>query len=117
MTIKRYKTNKRMSQAVVHGNTVYTAGQVAMNAGGESISRQTQDILTEVDNLLNDAGTDKSKLISATIWLTSMEDFVEMNEVWDAWVVQGETPARACVESKLAAPQFNVEIAVIAALD
>jgi enamine deaminase RidA (YjgF/YER057c/UK114 family) len=117
MTLKRYKTNKRMSQAVVHGNTVYTAGQVAMNAGGESITRQTRDILTEVDNLLNDAGTDKSKLISATIWLTSMDDFAEMNQVWDAWVVQGETPARACVESKLAAPQFNVEIAVIAALD
>ena len=117
MTLKRYKTNKRMSQAVVHGNTVYTAGQVAMNAGGESITRQTRDILTEVDNLLNDAGTDKSKLISATIWLTSMDDFAEMNRVWDAWVVQGETPARACVGSKLAAPQFNVEIAVIAALD
>jgi enamine deaminase RidA (YjgF/YER057c/UK114 family) len=117
MTLKRYKTNKRMSQAVVHGNTVYTAGQVAMNARGESITRQTRDILTEVDNLLNDAGTDKSKLISATIWLTSMDDFAEMNQVWDAWVVQGETPARACVESKLAAPQFNVEIAVIAALD
>ncbi|MDA0272666.1 MAG: RidA family protein [Proteobacteria bacterium] len=117
MTLKRYKTNKRMSQAVVHGNTVYTAGQVAMNAGGESITRQTRDILTEVDNLLNAAGTDKPKLISATIWLTSMDDFAEMNQVWDAWVVQGETPARACVESKLAAPQFNVEIAVIAALD
>ena len=117
MTIKRYKTNKRMSQAVVHGNTVYTAGQVAMNAGGESIARQTQDILTEVDKLLSEVGTDKSNLLSATIWLTSMDDFAEMNEVWDAWVVPGETPARACVESKLAAPQFNVEIAVIAAVD
>ena len=117
MPLKRYKTNKRMSQAVVHGNTLYTAGQVAMNAGGESITRQTQDILAEVDNLLSEAGTDKSKLISATIWLTSMDDFAEMNGIWDAWVVLGKTPARACVESKLAAPQFNVEIAVIAALD
>ena len=117
MTLKRLKTNKRMSQAVVHGTTIYTAGQVAMNAGGESITLQTQDILAEIDNLLAGAGTDKSKLISATIWLTSMDDFAEMNEVWDAWVVPGETPTRACVESKLAAPQFNVEIAVIAALD
>ena len=117
MSIKRFKSSKRMSQAVVHGNTVYTSGQVAMNAGGESITRQTQEILGEIDSLLKNAGTDRSKLISATIWLTSMDDFAEMNEVWDAWVVQGETPARACVESKLAAPQFNVEITVIAALD
>ena len=71
MIIKRFKSNKRMSQAVVHGNTVYTSGQVAMNAGGESITRQTQDILSQVDNLLGEAGTDKGKLISATIWLSS----------------------------------------------
>ncbi len=117
MSITRYKTNKRMSQAVAHGGVVYTAGQVAMNAAGESVTNQTRAILDEIDSLLADAGTDKSKLLSATIWLTSMDDFAEMNEVWDAWVVQGETPCRACVESKLAAPQFSVEIAVIAALD
>ena len=115
MTITRIKTNKRMSQAVVHGVLVYTAGQVAITAAGESVTRQTEAILEEIDNLLADAGSDKSKLISATIWLASMDDFNEMNEVWDAWVVQGETPARACVEAKLAAPQFTVEIAVIAA--
>lgn len=114
--LKRFKSSKRMSQAVVHGNTVYTAGQVAMNAGGESVTAQTEAILKEIDALLADAGTDKSKLISATIWLANMDDFAEMNEVWDAWVVPGETPARACVESKLAAPQFTVEIAVIAAI-
>ena len=117
MSITRFKTNKRMSQAVVHGNTVYTAGQVAMKAGGTSVTKQTQAILAEIDNLLSDAGSDKSKLLSATIWLTSMEDFAEMNEVWDAWVVEGETPARACVEAKLAAPQFDVEIAVVAAVE
>ncbi|MEK9868561.1 MAG: RidA family protein, partial [Gammaproteobacteria bacterium] len=70
-----------------------------------------------IDNLLADAGSDKSKLISATIWLASMDDFNEMNTVWDAWVVEGETPARACVEARLAAPDFTVEIAVIAAID
>jgi len=106
-----------MSQAVVHGNTVYTAGQVARNAAGGSIAEQTQDILDAIDNLLSEAGTDKSKVLSATIWLTSMDDFTEMNTVWDAWVVAGQTPARACVESKLAAPQYNVEIGVIAAVE
>ncbi|HAF75015.1 MAG TPA: hypothetical protein DCG21_07230, partial [Gammaproteobacteria bacterium] len=65
----------------------------------------------------SEAGTDKSKLISATIWLSDMSTFNEMNEVWDSWVTPGDTPARACVESKLAAPQFTVEIGVIAALD
>ena len=117
MNISRYKTNKRMSQAVVHAGTVYTAGQVAMNAAGESVQRQTEVILEEIDSLLADAGTNKSRLLSATIWLSDMGDFNEMNKVWDAWVVEGETPARACVEARLAAPEFTVEIAVIAATD
>lgn len=117
MSIRRIKTNKRMSQAVVHGGVVYTAGQVALNAPGESVTRQTEDILREIDSLLETAGTDKSKLLSANIWLDSMAHFAEMNAVWDAWVTAGETPARACVESKLASPDFNVEIAIIAALD
>lgn len=117
MTIQRIKPGKRMSQAVVHGNTVYTAGQVALKAPGESAAKQTEAILQAIDRLLSEAGTDKSKLLSASIWLASMEDFGEMNEVWDAWVEEGATPARACVESRLAAPQFTVEIAVIAALD
>ena len=117
MTIKRIEVGERMSQAVVHGNTVYTAGQVAQRAGGESIADQTKDILAKIDDLLAEAGTDKTKLLSATIWLTSMDDFAEMNGVWDAWVSPGNTPARACVESRLAAPQFNVEIGVIAAID
>jgi enamine deaminase RidA (YjgF/YER057c/UK114 family) len=117
MTIRRIKTNKRMSQAVVHGNTVTTAGQVAQNAPGAGAAEQTTDILKAIDALLAEAGSDKSKLISATIWLANMDDFAEMNSVWDAWVVPGETPARACVESKLAAPQFTVEIGVVAAID
>ena len=117
MAIRRIKTNQRMSQAVVHGNTLYTAGQVAQNAPGASAAEQTKDILSAIDGLLEEAGSDKSKLISATIWLANMDDFAEMNSIWDAWVVPGETPARACVESKLAAPQFTVEIGVIAAID
>jgi enamine deaminase RidA (YjgF/YER057c/UK114 family) len=117
MSIKRIKTGDRMSQAVVHGNTVYTAGQVAQNARGASVTDQTKDILAAIDGLLAEAGTDKSKLLSANIWLTNIGDFAEMNAVWDAWVSPGNTPARACVESKLASPDFTVEIGVIAAVD
>ena len=116
MTIRRIDVGDRMSQAVVHGDTVYTAGQVAQRAPGASVTDQTADILARIDELLAEAGTDKSKLLSATIWLTSMDDFAEMNAVWDAWVSPGNTPGRACVESRLAAPQFTVEIGVIAAI-
>ena len=105
-----------MSQVVVHGNTFYTAGQVAHSAPGASAAEQTRVILAQIDSLLSEAGTDKSRLISANIWLSNIGDFNEMNEVWDAWVIPGQTPCRACVESKLAAPQFTVEISVIAAL-
>ena len=117
MTIRRIDVGARMSQAVVHNNTVYTAGQVAMGAPGGTIAEQTADILSRIDDLLAEAGSDKSKLISATIWLTDMRDFAEMNSVWDAWVSPGNTPGRACVEARLAAQQYNVEIGVIAALD
>ena len=116
MTITRIKCGARMSQAVVHGDTVYTAGQVALKAPGESPARQTEAILAAIDDLLEQAGTDKSKLLSASIWLADMNDFAAMNEIWDAWIVAGNTPARACVESRLAAPQFSVEIAVTAAI-
>jgi len=113
--IKRIQVGPRMSQAVVHGDTVYTAGQTAKSAPGESVTKQTEVILDQIDDLLAEAGTDKSKLISANIWLSDINDFNEMNAVWDAWVTPGNTPCRACVESKLAAPQFTVEIGVIAA--
>ena len=116
MALKRIQVGDRMSQVVIHGDTVYTAGQVALKAPGESVADQTRDILSRIDGLLSEAGSDKSQLISATIWLSDMTTFNEMNEVWDAWVTPGETPTRACVESKLAAPQFTVEIAVISAL-
>jgi enamine deaminase RidA (YjgF/YER057c/UK114 family) len=117
MSIKRFDIGTRMSQAVVHGNTVYLAGQVARNAAGGSVTEQTKDTLAIIDGLLKQAGTDKSKLLSANIWLTDIGSFNEMNAVWDAWVAPGNTPCRACVESKLAAPQYTVEIMVIAARD
>jgi enamine deaminase RidA (YjgF/YER057c/UK114 family) len=106
-----------MSQAVVHGNTVYLAGQVAQNAPDGTVAEQTKDILNRIDALLGEAGSDKSKLLSANIWLSDIGGFAEMNAVWDAWVVPGSTPCRACVESKLASPKFSVEIMATAALD
>lgn len=113
MTINRFDTGPRMSQAVVHNGTVYVAGQVAK---GATVREQTTAILKQIDELLTKAGTDKSKLLSANIWLTSVANFSEMNSVWDAWVSTGNTPARACVESKLVAPEYAVEIACICAV-
>ena len=115
MSIQRFETGPRMSQVVVHGNTVYLAGVVANKAKGESVKSQTEEILSIIDGHLAKAGTDKSKLLSATIYITDMKNFQDMNAVWDGWVSPGNTPARATVEAKLAAPQYHVEIMVIAA--
>ena len=103
-----------MSQAVVYGDTVYLAGQVADDPSAD-VAGQTQQILAKIDSLLAEAGTDKTRILSANIWLADISTFGEMNQVWDAWVPQGHAPARATVESKLAAPQYRVEIGVIAA--
>jgi enamine deaminase RidA (YjgF/YER057c/UK114 family) len=115
MTIQRFDVGPRMSQAVVHGDTVYLAGVVANKAAGESVAKQTQEILSIIDGHLAKAGSDKSKLLTTTIYLTDIKTFAEMNAVWDGWVSAGNTPARATVEAKLAAPQYNVEIMVTAA--
>lgn len=115
MTIHRIEPGPRMSQAVVHGNTVYLAGQVG--APGKSVAEQTGEVLASIDRLLKEAGTDKSKLLQATIWLADMADFAEMNKVWDAWVDPANPPARATGESRLAAPEYKVEIIVVAARD
>lgn len=116
MSIRRLETGPRMSQVVVHGDTVYTAGQVALDARGQSVTEQTRNILDRLDRLLAQAGTDKTRLLSAAIWLSDIGGYDEMNAVWDAWVAPGHAPARACVESRLAAPGYDVEIGVIAAL-
>ena len=115
MSIQRFETGPRMSQVVVHDNRVYLAGIVANKTAGESVTRQTHEILSIIDGYLAKAGTDKSKLLTATIYITDMKTFAEMNAVWDAWVSPGNTPARATVEVRLAAPQFHVEIMVTAA--
>ncbi len=116
MSITRKHVGPRMSQAVIHGGLVYLAGQVANNAAGGSVADQTLDIVKRIDELLAEAGSDKSRILSANVWLTDIGTFSEMNSVWDAWVAPGSTPARACVEAKLAAPEFTVEIMVVAAI-
>ena len=115
MSVERKEVGPRMSQIVIHGDTVYLAGTVAHANAGKSVTEQTKEILATIDSHLAQAGTDKSKLLSANIWLSDMATFAEMNAVWDAWVVPGHTPARATVEAKLAAPQYKVEIMVVAA--
>ena len=115
MKIERHETGPRMSKAVIHGDTVYLAGIVADNPKGKSMAEQTSNILSQIDGFLAMAGTNKTKLLSANIWITDMAHFAEMNTVWDAWVSPGNTPARATVEAKLASPDYKVEIMVVAA--
>lgn len=115
MAIERKHVNNRMSQVVAHSGLVYLAGQVAQNASGGSVADQTRDILTRIDQLLAEAGTDKSKLLTASVWLADISKFDEMNSVWDGWVAKDNPPVRACVESRLADPAFTVEIMVTAA--
>jgi len=114
MGIKRIQTATRMSQAVVHNGICTTAGVVALTAPAKSMKEQTKDILDRIDELLAEAGTDKSNILTATIWITDMAEFAEMNSIWDAWVSPGNAPTRACVESNLASPDFCVEIQVTA---
>ena len=111
--IQRIDTGTRMSQAVIHNGTVWLAGQVG--EPGTSVTEQTQAILAKIEKLLAEAGSDKTRILQATIWLADMADFAEMNAVWDAWVAPGHSPARACGESKLATPDYTVEIIVVAA--
>ena len=114
MSVQRIKPGARMSQAVIHGETVYLAGLVADDKS-QDVKGQTAQILAAIDALLALAGTDKSKVLSANIWLTDIGTWSQMNEVWDAWVSPGNTPARATVEAKLAAAGASVEIMVQAA--
>jgi enamine deaminase RidA (YjgF/YER057c/UK114 family) len=116
MTVTRIGAGKRMSEAVIHGGKAYLSGFVAEAAKGKSVKEQTQDILHQIDATLKQAGSDKTKILKANIWLTDIKTFAQMNEAWDAWVVAGQTPARATVESKLAAPGLDVEIMVEAAV-
>ena len=115
MIITRKHTRARMSQIVIHGNTVYLAGQVASDSSA-NISVQTEQVLGIIDLLLAEAGSDNTNLLSAQIWLANIGHFAEMNQVWDAWIPEGHAPARACIEARLASPEYLVEIGITAAV-
>lgn len=110
--ITRIEPGRRMSEAVIHGDTVYLAGQVGE---GADITAQAQDALAQVERLLALAGSDKSKILQCTIWLADIADFAAMNAVWDAWVDPANPPARATGEARLATPDYKVEFIVVAA--
>lgn len=114
MAITRIEPGKRMSNAVVHNKTVYLAGQIGSPKG--DVKSQAIEALAEVDRLLAIAGTDKTRVLQAIVWLADMADFAAMNEVWETWVSPGNTPARATGEAKLAAPEYKVEFIITAAL-
>lgn len=115
MEIKRYETNKRTSKVVIHNNTVYLCGQVAKDAT-KGIKDQTITTLEKIDELLASVGTNKDKVLSATIYVKDMSLFQDMNEIWDNWTNEGFAPARACVEAKMAREELLVEISIVAAV-
>jgi enamine deaminase RidA (YjgF/YER057c/UK114 family) len=114
--IQRIEAGRRMSEAVIHAGKIYTAGVVADTKVGKSVIEQTQEILEQIDAILAKAGSDKTRILKANIWLTDMKTFDQMNQAWDGWVIPGKTPARATVEAKLAAPGYDVEIMIEAAV-
>jgi enamine deaminase RidA (YjgF/YER057c/UK114 family) len=115
MSIQRFHSGPRMSEMVVHNDTVYLAGQIADDASTADVTEQTAQVLRQIDALLAEAGTDKSKILSATIFLSNMASFGAMNKAWDAWVDPKNPPARATVEARLAGPEYHVEIQIVAA--
>lgn len=116
MTITRLGTERRrMSKIVIHNDTIYLCGQVAKDANAD-IKQQTATMLEKVDELLLEAGSDREHILSATVYIKDMQDFAGMNEIWDNWVLEGHSPARACVQASLARPELLVEVSVIAAV-
>ena len=115
MEIQRIDSGPRMSEAVIHAGKIYTCGIVADKMAGRSVYEQTVDVLHQIDAILASAGSDKTRILKANIWLSDISSFDQMNNAWDAWVVAGKTPARATVEAKLAAPEYAVEIMIEAA--
>ncbi|HYE01114.1 MAG TPA: RidA family protein [Alphaproteobacteria bacterium] len=114
MPIERLHKGRRMSEIVIHGNTVYLAGQVAEDASAD-VEAQTHDVLRQIDARLAEVGTEKSRLLQATVYLADIADFAAMNRAWEAWVDPANPPTRATVEARLAAPEYRVEIVVVAA--
>jgi enamine deaminase RidA (YjgF/YER057c/UK114 family) len=115
MSIQRHNVGKRLSEIVIHNGTVYLAGEVPDDTS-KDITGQTEEVLSKIEKLLAQAGSDKTKILSAQIFLPDMKDFAGMNVAWEKWVVAGHTPARATIEAKLANPAYKVEIMCVAAV-
>ena len=115
MSIQRHNVGKRLSEIVVHNGTAYLAGEVPDDTS-KDVTGQTREVLAKIDRLLAQVGSDKTKILSAQIFLADMADFAGMNVAWEAWVAPGQSPARATIEAKLANPAYRVEIMCIAAL-
>ena len=113
--IIRHDRNHRRSRAVVHGNTLYIGGQIGTDLDGD-ITVQTQQALAQVDKLLAEAGTDRSKVLSVVLWIKSMDDFAAMNAVWDAWIDTDNPPTRCCGQVEMANPRILFEITAVAAI-
>ena len=114
--IKRIDAGARLSDAVIYGGTLYSCGMVPDSAAGQPIFEQTCDVLAQIDALLATAGSNKTRILKAIIWLADMADYDEMNRAWDRWVTPGKAPARATVEARLANPDWRVEIMIEAAI-
>lgn len=114
MSIQRLHVGKRLSEVAIHNGVVYLAGQVAEDPS-QDMTGQTRQVLAAIDRLLAEGGSDKSRILQTTIFVADMSEFAAMNAVWDAWVLQGQTPPRATVEAKLARPEYRVEVKVVAA--
>ncbi|GAA0795367.1 RidA family protein [Cupriavidus gilardii] len=115
--LKRANVGKRLSEYAVYNGVVYVAGQVPEVDPDADIRGQTREVLGHIDRLLAEAGSDKTRILSCQIFLTDIADIGAMNEVWDEWVPQGNTPPRATVEAKLANPKYRIEVVVTAALN
>lgn len=114
-TIQRLHCGARISRVVIHNDTVYLAGIVPLGARGAPVRDQVEDVLRSIDRLLAEAGTDKTRLLTANVWLADIRDAVIMNEAWEAWVPDDCAPARATVESRLPSPLYALKVAVTAA--
>lgn len=114
MEIKRLHVGKTLSEVAIHNGTVYLAGQIAEDLT-QNIEGQTREVLGHIDRLLNEAGSDKSRILMCQIYIADMKDFSGMNTVWNEWVAEGNSPPRATVEAKLAKPEWLVEMVIMAA--
>jgi enamine deaminase RidA (YjgF/YER057c/UK114 family) len=114
--IRRIQNNGRLSKVTVHNGVLYMTGQIAEDDAGKDITRQTQEVLRRIDALLEEAGTDKSRILKAYLYVADMATFGEINAVWDRWVAVGHEPARTTIEAQLTAPHYGIEIGVIAAV-